>query len=299
MARIELRIALDSHPVVAITQIIGPLSMSISSSINLTEIRSLLTQIADAELLPRFQHSRIKTKTDGSLVTEADLAMQQQLQQQLTQLHPQIPVLGEEMPSDEQSALLADTTQGLWVLDPLDGTTNFATGMPCFAVSLALIRNNHTELGLIYDPLRGECFHAITGQGAWLNGTPLQLNERRSTLGDCIAMVDLKRLPPELGCRLVSEPPYRSQRSIGSIALDWCWLAAGRLQLYLHGSSRLWDYAAGRLIFSEAGGLSRLQESFMANADDNQSLHPKIAIAATNRHLFELWGSWLDTANNK
>ncbi len=299
MARIELRIALDSHPVVAITQIIGPLSMSISSSINLTEIRSLLTRIADAELLPRFQHSRIKTKTDGSLVTEADLAMQQQLQQQLMQLHPQIPVLGEEMPSDEQNALLADTTQGLWVLDPLDGTTNFATGMPCFAVSLALIHNNHTELGLIYDPLRGECFHAIAGQGAWLNGTPLQLNERRSTLGDCIAMVDLKRLPPELGCRLVSEPPYRSQRSIGSVALDWCWLAAGRLQLYLHGSSRLWDYAAGRLIFSEAGGISRLQESFMANADDNQSLHPKIAIAATNRHLFELWSSWLDTANKK
>ncbi|WP_240992047.1 inositol monophosphatase family protein [endosymbiont of Riftia pachyptila] len=230
---------------------------------------------------------------------EGGFAVRERLGSGVVPVDSQVAFLGEAVPVDGWGAVVCACGDGLWVVWRVGGRTDFSRGLRCFGVSLALIHNNHTELGLIYDPLRGECFHAIAGQGAWLNGTPLQLNERRSTLGDCIAMVDLKRLPPELGCRLVSEPPYRSQRSIGSVALDWCWLAAGRLQLYLHGSSRLWDYAAGRLIFSEAGGISRLQESFMANADDNQSLHPKIAIAATNRHLFELWSSWLDTANKK
>ena len=101
-------------------------------------------------------------------------------------------------------------------------------------------------------------------------------------------MVDFKRLPATLGCNLATHPPYRSQRSIGSVALDWCWLAAGRLQLYLHGGQRLWDYAAGRLIFAEAGGILNLSDRLDSLQHYTLDLEPKIAIGTVNQTLFGL-----------
>jgi myo-inositol-1(or 4)-monophosphatase len=108
-------------------------------------------------------------------------------------------------------------------------------------------------------------------------------------------MVDFKRLTPTLATQLATSPPYRSQRSIGSVALDWCWLAAGRLQLYLHGGARLWDYAAGTLIFHEAGGHFSLSDA--AARQSNQAAHglrPQMAIGAANLRLYEAWLAWLE-----
>ena len=85
------------------------------------------------------------------------------------------------------------------------------------------------------------------GQGAWLNGEPLA-QRPPVPLAEGVALIDLKRLPRGLASRLASDPPYQSQRSFGAVALDWCWLAAGRCQVYLHGQQKLWDYAAGCLI---------------------------------------------------
>ncbi|MEW8101535.1 MAG: inositol monophosphatase family protein [Candidatus Thiodiazotropha endolucinida] len=246
------------------------------------------------ELIPRFNRCEGRIKTDGSLVTQADLAMQQRIMTQLKQLYPDIPLLGEEMPADLQAAVLSDEQRGFWCLDPLDGTANYLAGMPCFAVSLAYLVNGEVQIGIIYDPLRDELFHAIKGSGSWLNQDRLTINCGLDQLQECVAMVDFKRLGPALASQLATAPPYRSQRSIGSVALDWCWLAAGRLQLYLHGGARIWDYAAGALIFREAGGHFWLgKTTAMAQSQANPELQPQMAVGAANQQLFEAWRAWL------
>ncbi len=257
-------------------------------------LKRLIIDAAEAEIMPLYQQIESSIKPDGSLITAADIALQHHLRSALAERYPGIPFLGEEMSELEQQALLTDPGRGIWCIDPLDGTSNFVAGMPCFAVSLAYLEDGETKLGVIHDPVRGECFHAQAGEGAWLNGKRLMLDESATELAECVAMVDLKRLPPNLGCNLAIRPPYRSQRSIGSVALDWCWLAAGRLQLYLHGGQRLWDFAAGRLIFSEAGGLYTLADGIGQESGYNQDLAPKVAKAALNRPLFEKWEGWIE-----
>ncbi|MES9970678.1 MAG: inositol monophosphatase family protein [Candidatus Thiodiazotropha sp.] len=254
----------------------------------------LLVASARSELMPRFNSCERQIKHDGTLVTQADLAMQHRLTNELKHHYPRIPLLGEEMSSDHQMAIFNDSNQGFWCLDPLDGTANFVSGMPCFAVSLAYLVDGEVEIGIIYDPVRDELFHAEKGSGAWLNQQRLQIDTRLDQLHECVAMVDFKRLDPPLATRLATAPPYRSQRSIGSVALDWCWLAAGRFQLYLHGGARLWDYAAGRLIFSEAGGHSILSDKSATQADSSRlGLEPKMAVGAANERLLSAWHSWL------
>jgi myo-inositol-1(or 4)-monophosphatase len=261
--------------------------------IDIAELTAFVRDTADAELMPRFRRVSATAKADGSLLTEADLAMQQSLTDCLSRRWPDIRLLGEEMDAGQQQALLADAGKRLWVLDPLDGTSNFAAGLPLFGVSLALVQQGRVVLGLVYDPVARECFSAIEGQGAWLNGEPLRLACSRSTLSDCVALVDFKRLPDPLAARLACEPPYRSQRSLGSVALDWCWLAAGRLQLYLHGAQRLWDYGAGALVFREAGGLGGQLDELTGQWQTGLSLQPRIGLAAGNATLLEAWRDWI------
>lgn len=254
---------------------------------------TILKSAAREELLPRFHHVESELKADGSVVTEADRAMQQRVLEALRQNWPQIPLLGEEMSSEEQQALLDNSHDGLWLLDPLDGTSNYAVGIPFFCVSLALVRKGRVELGIIYDPLRDECFAAEAGRGATLNGRVLQAPTSQPPLERSMGLIDFKRLDAELNARLARTPPYASQRSFGSGALDWCMIAAGRCQLYLHGGQKLWDYAAGQLILSEAGGMSATldgEEVF------SNSLTPRSVVAAANRELFDAWQNWLKEA---
>ncbi len=261
---------------------------------DLNFLKQLIIDSADLEVMPLYRQSESSFKPDGSLVTNADLALQRRVSTALAQYYPDIPFLGEEMPEEEQEYLLSHSKEGFWCLDPLDGTANFVAGMPCFAVSLAYLQQGKTKLGIIYDPVRQECFSAEAGEGAWLNGKRLTIHAAENDLADAVAMVDLKRLPAQLACNLATDPPYRSQRSIGSVALDWCWLAAGRLQLYLHGGQRLWDFAAGRLIFSEAGGRYTLTDEIRQGAAYTQDLRPKVAKAALNAQLFEKWERWIE-----
>ncbi|HIJ22124.1 MAG: inositol monophosphatase family protein [Gammaproteobacteria bacterium] len=262
--------------------------------IELEPLQQLIIESAEQEILPRYQKIESSAKADGTLVTEADIGMQRRVSDALSQLYPGVPFLGEEMSAEAQQQLLDNSSAGIWCLDPLDGTSNFVAGMPCFAVSLAYLQAGETQLGIIYDPIRQECFSAQKGVGAWLNGKPLSLNAAAIELADCVAMVDLKRLPATLACNLATQPPFRSQRSIGSVALDWCWLAAGRLQLYLHGGQRLWDFGAGRLIFAEAGGNFSLADEIKQSAGYTQDLQPKVAKAALNLQLFEQWVEWIE-----
>lgn len=249
----------------------------------------LLRESAAAEIMPRFGRIASSSKADGSLVTEADLAVQRRIRAALAESHPDIPLLGEEMSQEDQQRMLDSAATGVWVLDPLDGTSNYACGYPGFAISLALIRDGASVLGAILDPVRDECFHATRGGGAWLDGKALAPYAPGEQLGDCLAMVDLKRLPPSRVPALLEKGGFRSQRNLGSVALDWCWLAAGRYQLYLHGGQRLWDYSAGRLIATEAGVPSRLYRPFGTERAEVLDLGQRLAVAAADEPLLERW----------
>lgn len=259
-------------------------------NIRLDTLIPLIKQCAQEELLPRFQQRRYTEKSDGSLVTEADLAMQRRLEASLHAKWPEIPLLGEESSREAQHAILKQATDGLWILDPLDGTSNFAAGLPCFAVSLGLLVNGEMDLGIVYDPLRDECFTAAKGRGAWLDGRPLGQARPLTPLRKGIGLIDFKRLTPDLAQRLVREPPYASQRSLGSVVLDWCWVAAGRVHVYLHGKQKLWDFAAASLILQEAGGHAVTLEG---EAVFQASLEPRSAVAALDEALFRQWSAWL------
>lgn len=256
----------------------------------LEQLRQLVVPLARQALLPRFTCVAATLKADGSVVTEADLACQQALSAALAARWPEIPLLGEEMAAAEQQRLLAESEAGLWCLDPLDGTSNFAAGVPYFAVALALVRRGVVELGLVYDPVRDECFTAARGAGAWLNGSRLHSRSTGLALSRCIALVDFKRLTPALASRLVCAPPFASQRNFGSSALDWCMLAAGRGHLYLHGRQNLWDYAAGSLILAEAGGRA---ETLQGEPVLHLSLQPRSVVATLDPALFAPWRDWI------
>ena len=258
---------------------------------SLAEVVTLLHRVAREEILPRFQRVRRELKADGTWVTAADTAMQARVQRELADRWPHIAFLGEEMPGSEQQSLMRHTQTGLWVLDPLDGTSNFAAGLPIFGPSLALIRNARIELGVVIDVPRDETFSAALGHGAWLNNVPLSMAKSALPLAKTIACVDFKRLPASLAGRLATMPPYASQRSIGSVALDWCWVAAGRFHLYLHGSQGLWDYCAGHLILSEAGGHSATLDG---QAVFDGTLSKRSALCAGDAEHFAQWVEWLN-----
>jgi len=257
---------------------------------SIQELASIVRVIADRELPPRFAAASTTRKPDGSLLTEADLVMQEALAEALTQRWPDIDVLGEEMEEATQQRALQHEDTGVWCIDPLDGTNNFAAGVPYYAVSVALLRKHAIEAGVVYDPSRQECFAAARGHGAWLNGKRLEQRPPRAPLSRGLALVDLKRLPQRLASRLAAEPPYNSQRSFGAVALDWCWLAAGRCHVYLHGQQKLWDYAAGCLILQEAGGQAVTLEGDPVFVP---SLTPRSAAAALDPDIFRQWIDWL------
>ena len=256
------------------------------------KLKTGLRQLAQSELLPRFRHVEATRKADGSLLTEADEAMQTAVQQFLQTHWPEFAFLGEESdPQAQTEALNAPT--GCWILDPLDGTTNFAHGCPLFATSLALVIANRVVLGLVYDPIRDELFSALQGQGAFLNDQPLQCSRPLRPLAQCLALVDFKRLTPSLATALATQPPFASQRNIGAVVLDWCWLAAGRADLYLHGGQGLWDYAAGQLILAEAGGASA---TLQGEPVWNGTLQKRSAVCATSSQQLQLWLDYLHQA---
>lgn len=258
---------------------------------SLATLAELVRELARREILPPFGRADALAKADGSLITAVDLAMQRHLMRALSGLTPGIPVLGEEMTADEQRRLIAPAApdRAFWALDPLDGTSNYACGFPFFSVSLALIQGGRVKLGLVYDPVRDECFSARLGQGAFLNGKPLSCPAGCTQLADAMAVIDFKRIPPARVPGLLRAGAFRSQRNLGSVALDWCWLAAGRAQVYLHGGQRLWDHAAGRLIATEAGVVAWLLAPGRAEPDEHPALEPRIALAAANQRLFDAW----------
>lgn len=259
-------------------------------SATLKAVTAAVKLVAAEEIMPRYLKVTHQRKADGSLCTEADLATQEALTRKL-QAILNVPVVGEEMESAQQHALWEQgLEQGLWCIDPIDGTSNFVRGLPYFAVSVALIRNGRSVLGVVYDPVGEETFAAEQGRGAFLNGERLQSRVTVNTLEAALANVDLKRLDADLAGRLATKPPFSSQRNFGACTLDWCYTAAGRFDAYLHGGQKLWDYAAGSLIMAEAGGLACCLDDDDFHQGD---IWQRSVIAALDAQLFDEWKNWL------
>ncbi len=278
--------------------------MSISTARLKTSGPDVLTIIAIVKhaaekIIPQKSHSGMRhdarqVKSDGSFVTRVDQGMQSHLKRLLARTWPQYGFIGEEMEHAHQVKICQESRHGYWVLDPMDGTTNFTSGFLFYGVSLALVVDGLPILAVVYDPVRDECFSAAVGKGAWLNGSPLVCPDT-GQLGGCIANIDYKRLTGDLSAQLVRCPPYRSQRNLGASVLEWCWLASGRIQLYLHGGQKLWDFSAGYLILQEAGGAAT---SLSGAALDCGKLRKRSVVAAVNRPLLDQWVEWID-ANSK
>ena len=255
----------------------------------LKQLEQLIPAISDGVLNHFFNRTNAEIKKDGSIVTEADLAMQQALTTELAKVAPAVKMLSEEMTEQEQVDVMSNH-KSYWCLDPVDGTNNFHHGVPLFAVSLALIEHKELTLGIIYDPVRKEIFSAAKGSGLRINGQKHSPGKQPDTLGKCLASIDFKRLKPAMKFHLCESMPFKSQRNIGTCALEWAWLAAGRTQLLLHGGEKFWDYAAGCLLLTEAKGFScteKRQPVF------NNSLENRPIIAAVNTSLHQLWADFL------
>lgn len=212
--------------------------------------------LAAGQLLLQRQGSAIESQKDSShnLVTEADLESETLICDRLKSLLPSAAFLREEGPStgDESSA-------EVWIVDPLDGTNNYAHGIPQFSVSIALVRDGVFEMGVVYDPNREELFSAWRGAGAYLNQRPISVS-RRPTLQQSIVCTGFyydrgELVQKTLGAidRLFAAN-VQGIRRLGSAALDLCWIACGRLDGYFEYQLGTWDYAAGALIVDQAGG---------------------------------------------
>ena len=257
----------------------------------LNRLAELVREVAQTAVMPRFLNAAVSTKSDGTRLTEADLHAQALFAQKLPQIID-CPMQGEEMSAEEQHAMWQHATTGLWVVDPIDGTNNFINGLPHFALSVAYIRHGRAQLGAIFHPMMQEMFTAERGHGAHLNGRPLPLRNTPKKLHESIAGVEVKYLRSgKLASRMQTLHPFGSQRSMGSSTLDWCYLAAGRYDLYLHGGQKLWDYAAGALIYEEAGGrLATLEgDDFWSG----EHVFKRSVIAGLQPDLFERWLAWI------
>jgi len=241
------------------------------------------------EIMPRYLKVAHQHKSDGSLCTEADTAAQSALSKKL-QAILNVPVMGEEMSDAEQHTLWEAGHDGLWCIDPIDGTSNFVRGLPYFAVSVALLREGKSVLGVVYDPVANEMFAAEHERGAFLNGEKMLGRETTIPMSQALASVDMKRLKKKLVTQLAANPPYSSQRNFGASALDWCYSAIGRYDIYLHGGQKLWDYAAGALILLETGGHACCIETDDFEQGD---IWQRSVIAARDKKLFEEWKGWI------
>jgi myo-inositol-1(or 4)-monophosphatase len=204
--------------------------------------------------MEQFGHDfRIDKKGKIDLVTEVDLAVERMFRALVAERFPDHQVLAEEMGGS------ATTPRGpCWVFDPIDGTTNFAHGIPIFCASLALEVDGVAEVAAVFDPNRQELFTAERGRGAYLNGRPLHVSAAAS-LVDAVVVTGFPydvhgRVEEIVGLFGAFVGEARAVRRLGSAAIDLCYVAAGRMDAFWEADLKPWDMAGGALIVAEAGG---------------------------------------------
>lgn len=209
--------------------------------------------------LEYYRHTgELEFKHGREAVTAADREIEQLLRRRIAAAYPDDLVVGEEF-GGKDLALAADEDRRVWQLDPIDGTLNFAVGLPGFCVSLALMRGEEILAACIQQPVTGDCYTALRGGGTHLNGRRISVS-RRGPLREAIVSTQLKKKgrivgDPQLLQRLTLAP--LKCRRTGAIALELAWVAGGGHDALIGdfaGGIHLWDVAAGLLLVSEAGG---------------------------------------------
>jgi myo-inositol-1(or 4)-monophosphatase len=233
--------------------------------------------LRDAYVQPR----QIAYKGAVDLITQADRDAETLIVQSLKATFPEHSILSEE------SGAVAGGNGYRWIIDPLDGTTNFAHGFPVFAVSIALHGPEGLLAGVVYDPMRDECFTAVKGEGARLNGRPIQ----PSAVDQLKAALVVTGFPynrhtaPDNNSAAFAAFIRRAQgvRRVGAAALDLAYVACGRLDGYWEFPINSWDIAAGMLLVKEAGGMVT---TYQAEADEGVVLREG-QIVASNGHIHQ------------
>ena len=223
-------------------------------------VTAVMAAAAAAEILPRFQRleaHQVDEKESGGVVTEADTLAELHIAKSLMALLPDSTTIGEEA-ADEDPEILdrLDGDQPVWIIDPVDGTRNFAAGKKCFAVIVALCRGGETIAGWIYDPLNDAAVHAVKGRGAWTGRQRLTLSPPRplDQMTGSIGPRRRKRLADQ-AARDGTPQPKKALR-YGCAGMEYYHLAEGTLDFSEYLSLKPWDHAAGVLIHGEAGGHS-------------------------------------------
>lgn len=202
-----------------------------------------------------------REKKPRDLVTDADLASQQAVIQVIRRQFPGHVVIGEESGQRERLVeILAEpeTAPHCWVVDPLDGTTNYVHDYPHYAVSVAVVERGRITAGAVLDPIRGECFSAIKGHGAWLNEERIQVSRVASLRESLVAVsfpAQLTDVSADLKSFLRAAPICQGIRRSGSAALNLAYVACGRLDAHWAHEIQPWDAAAGVLLVREGGGV--------------------------------------------
>ena len=195
----------------------------------------------------------VREKGPADLVTDADHASQEEIRGILLGEFPDHGFVGEEDAEPSTSE-----AEYCWIVDPLDGTTNYVHAAPQFSVSIALTHKDRIVEAVVYDPTADECFAASLGTGAMLNGKPIQVSEIKELSGALVAAsfsAGLRGEGAEVERFLAVLPRCQALRRMGSAALNLAYIAVGRFDAYWATSTKPWDIAAGVLLVSEAGGV--------------------------------------------
>jgi myo-inositol-1(or 4)-monophosphatase len=265
----------------------SPLSVSWD---DVLELAIALAQAAGAELRQRFGQRQVVTlKGDLDPVTEADHAADAIICQGIQQHFPNHAILSEEFGERYTDG------PARWIIDPLDGTVNYAHGFPHFAVSIGVADLQGVRIGVIYDPLRNELFTARRGQAAYLNGTPLHVSPTTRLLRALLATgfpYD-RHLKDDNNHREYTAFNLASQgvRRAGAAALDLAYVACGRLDAYWEQDLSPWDVAAGALLVTSAGGRISIYNGAPFDGLGHQ-------IVASNGHLHDVIVAKLVTLRN-
>lgn len=232
-----------------------------------------------AEIINRFSGklTRIDKKGPIDLVTEADIASEKNIIETIHSRFPEHEILGEE-----SGLIKSGDSSCQWIIDPLDGTTNFAHQIPIFAISIAFAVNSEIKVGIVLNPVSGELFCAVRGQGATLTGKKIKVSAEKN-LSDSLLVTgfpyDVKQMLDPVMVRFKRcVEAARGIRRLGSAALDLCFVACGRFEGFWEENLKPWDTAAGWLIAEEAGAL-------VTDFSGAPYALEKKEILATNRHI--------------
>ena len=231
-----------------------PLSVQPKELEHFLDVANRAVDLAAEVLRDKFGRVEARLKGHADFVTEADTESQRVVCEAIRREFPDHGFLGEEggdFPPEEDSTYF-------WILDPLDGTTNYVHGVPFFSISLALACKNEILVGVVLDPMLNERFTAVRGGGAYLNGRPIRVSSV-ATLGEALVSIGLPpRVTPEsedVRWMVQSAVHCLSLRRTGSAALNMAYLAAGRFDVSWALTTKAWDVAAGSLLIEEAGGV--------------------------------------------